>query len=478
MAKTNSKTAAFVWSSIEKFGNQGIQFVIGIVLARILSPRDYGLIGILLVFTSISQILIDSGFSKALIQKNKPSKSDISTVFSFNLGISIVLYLLIYLAAPSVASFYDEPQLILLLRVLSLIIISNALFAIPNTLLSIRLDFKSIAKINTVSIIISGIVAIILAYNNLGVWSLVCQYLLRSILMLIFFTLKNTWSYRLNFSKKSFDELFKFGSNLMVSSLLNVFVGKFSSIFIAKYMSTADLGYYTRGMQFPDVAIGTLGSVLDNVLLPALALDKDEITLKQNFHKVIALLNLITLPLAVLLAVLAEPLILLLLTEKWISIVPIIQIFCVSRFFNNLISVNVNVLYVLNKTNLVLKQHYYKIAVRILLIACALPLGLIYVALAEALTSFLHFIINAFYPGKFISYGIKRQLKQIFPYAIIALILFAGTTSILSYINSLYLQLVVGFTFCVGLYLILLKLFCKNDFLLGMSFVKRFKLQN
>ena len=473
MGTTNSKTGAFIWNGLEKFGTQAIQFVIGIILARILSPRDYGLVGILLVFTAIAQILIDSGFTKALIQKNNPSREDLSTVFTFNLVVSTGLYLLLFLSAPWIANFYEEPQLINLLRVLGLILISNALFAIPNTILSIQLDFRTIAAINTISIFISGIVAIVLAYNGFGVWSLILQYLLKSILTLVLFWFKKSSGYGLYFSKKSFKELFRFGSNLMLSSLLNVVVAKFSSIFIAKYISTKDLGYFTRGLQFPEVAIGTLGAILDTVLLPTLAADKDSSSLRPNIKKVFTILNLVTLPLSLILAIVAEPLILLLLTEKWIAIVPILQIFCISRYFNNFISVNVNIMYVLDKTDLVLKQHYYKIAIRIIFILCALPFGLIYIALAEALTSLAHFIINAYYPGRFIDYGISKQVRQLLPHLGIATILFFGISSIMPLIPSLFLQLCFG-TLC-GLfgYILLVKIGCKNDYQTGLEFGQR-----
>ncbi|TVZ13848.1 lipopolysaccharide biosynthesis protein [Maribacter sp. MAR_2009_72] len=461
---TKSKSAAFIWNSIEKFGNEGVQFCIGIILARILSPSDYGVVGILLVFTAIAQILIDSGFTKALIQKNDKSKDDISTVFTFNLVIASSIYIVLWFCAPYISSFYGEPSLVSLLRVLSLVLISNALFAIPNTLLSIDLDFKTIAKINSSAIILSGLFAIFLAYNGFGVWALVFQYLSRSVLMLLFFTISNTYKYRIYFSKSSFKNLFKFGSNLMVSNLLNVVVGKFSSLFIAKVVSTADLGFYTRGMQFPDVAIGTLGSVLDNVLLPSLAKNKDNKSLRSEFERVMKLLHLITLPITIILAVLAEPIVLLLLTDKWIAVVPILQLFCLSRYFNNLISVNINILYVLNKTNLVLRQHYIKIIIRVVLIIAALPFGIIYIAAAEAVTSIIHFIINAYYPGKFLGYGIKKQLSGLYTYLIIALVIFLALTYINSNINSLYFKIIFATLVGTLSFYSLAYLTKKNDF--------------
>lgn len=464
MAQTHSKSSAYFWTSLEKFGSQAVQFVIGIILARILSPRDYGVVGILLVFTAVAQILIDSGFTKALIQKNDKSKKDVSTVFTFNLIISITIYTILWFSAPVISEFYDEASLVPLLRVLSLVLISNALFAIPNTLLSIDLNFKTIAKINASAILLSGLFAVFLAYNDFGVWSLVLQYLSRSVLLLIFFTISNSYKYKIYFSKDSFNQLFKFGSNLMISNLLNVVVGKFSSLFIAKVVSTTDLGYYTRGMQFPDVAIGTLGAILDTVLLPSLAKNKDKTSLKSEFERVIVLLHLITLPITIILAVLAEPIVLLLLTKKWIAVVPILQIYCVSRYFNNLISINVNIMYVLNKTNLVLRQHYIKIALRVILIIIALPFGIVYIAAAEAITSIMHYLINAYYPGKFLNSGIKKQLIGLYPYLIISLILFITLTYLNTYITSLYIKIILTTFLGTALFYSLTFLVRRKDF--------------
>tara|TARA_R110002020_G_scaffold91560_2_gene222275 strand:+ start:6097 stop:7530 length:1434 start_codon:yes stop_codon:yes gene_type:complete len=419
MANTKSNYQAFYWNALERFGNQGIQFVIGIVLARILSPTDYGLVGLLLVFTAVAQIFIDSGFTKALIQRNDKSDDDLSTAFTSNLVIGLVIYVILWIAAPYIAAFYEEEVLKNLLRALSLILIINALFAIPNTVLTIDLEFKTIAKINSVAVLVSGIVAIILAMNGFGVWSLVLQYLLKAFITLILFTIKSPWKYRFYFSKSSFKTLFSFGSNLMASSLLNVIVSKFSSLFIAKVISTPDLGYYTRGIQFPDVAIGTLGSVLDTVLLPTLAKFKEPEKLKEQSKRVLELLSLLTIPITFLLAVLAEPIVLLLLTEKWINAVPILQLFCLSRFVTNLSSVNINLLYVINKPNLVLRQQYSKMAIRVALILIALPFGIVYIALAEVISSVIHFAINAYYPGKLLNFGLSSQLRIIGPYILI-----------------------------------------------------------
>lgn len=473
----NSKTnySSFYWNALEKFGIQALQFIIGITLARILSPNDYGLVGILLVFIAVSQIFVDSGFTKALIQRNDKSDIDLSTAFTFNLVISITFYFILWFTAPIISSFYNEEVLINLLRSLSLILIINAFFSIPNTILTINLNFKKIAQINFFAVLISGSISIYMAYNGYGVWSLVIQYLLRAGISLIFFTIASKWKFKLYFSKSSFKRLFSFGSNLLASSLLNVVVDKFSSLFIAKTISTQDLGFYTRGIQFPDIAIGTLGSVLDTVLLPTLTKTKELTVLRFQIDKMVRLLSLVTMPVVILLAVLSEPIIILLLTDKWLPVVPIMQFFCVSRFFTNLISVNTNVLYVLNKANLVLKQHYLKIAIRVGFILLALPYGIVYIAFAEMLSAVAHLIINTYYPGKFIKFGFKSQFSILFPHITIGTVLFV----ILFLFNTIFDNPIYKLLFVplggIVLYVLSIFIICRKDFNLLQEIVLSFK---
>lgn len=468
------KVLSFYWNFLEKFGSQVVRFALGVVLARILSPNDYGLIGLLVVFTSVAQIFVDSGFSKALMQRNDKNPEDVNTAFTFNLAVSLVIYLILFFTAPLISNFYNEPILIDLLRVLALTLIINALFTIPNTILAIDLNFKKIAIINFASILISGIIAVILALKGHGVWSLVYQYLIKSILSVFLFWSSKVWKPRLLFSVNSFRRLFKFGFNLTLSSLANVVVEKFSWLFIAKSFSTADLGYYNRGVQFPDIAIGTLGSVLDSVLLPNLAKTRDigNEALRLELSRILLFLNIITLPITILLAVLAEPVVVLLLTAKWIAAVPILQIFCFCRFFNNIDTINSNVLYVLDKSNLVLRQHYLKITIRIVLIIAALNFGILYVAFAELFSIIINFIIGAYYPGKLINYGIGKQLKIMLPYILIGVIVSLSVIFLRQFIQDALFQICILSTIGLLIYVLLIFVFKKSDFLQIIALIK------
>ena len=259
-----------IWSAVEKLSTQAVTFILGIVLARILSPSEYGILGILLVFTGISQIFIDSGFTAALVQNQKRTQKDISTVFFFNIGVSIFFFLLLFLFAPFIADFYNESSLKIYLRVIAISLIINSFFTIPATLLSIDLNFKALAKVNLSSTIISGLVAIYFAYNGYGIWALIIQTILKSVLMTGFIWFSIQWKPSYVFSKTSFKTMFSFGYNILLTSLLNKIVNDFSSLFIGKYISPKELGIYSRGLQFADFAFVTINGILNRVLFSCL----------------------------------------------------------------------------------------------------------------------------------------------------------------------------------------------------------------
>ncbi|GGW40903.1 lipopolysaccharide biosynthesis protein [Arenibacter certesii] len=448
------------WSAIERLSVQAVQFVIGIILARILTPKEYGIIGILLVFIVISNVFIDSGFTKALIQKQKRTEADISTVFWFNILISIICYLLLWISAPFIAEFYDLTDLTLLLRVISFSLIINALFTIPITLLTIDLDFKAISKINLIATIISGIIAVYFAYTGFGVWALVIQIMARSTFtaVLTWFLIK--WRPLFVFSKLSIKELFSYGSKLLASSLLNTTVNNFYALFIAKLISTKDLGFYTRGTQFSDMVFGILSAVLDSVLLPGLSTIQDQRELLIKYTRtIIKSTALFTIPIFLFLAILAEPLIKVLLTEKWLPAVPIMQIFCVARLVTVISGININLLYVIGRTDLALRQNYFKIVIRVVAFIIALKYGIYYIALAELISTFIHFFINSYYPGKIMNYGALNQIKDISKIIFISILIVLISFVLMQVIDNEILQLCIIPIIMIFLYISLIRWF-------------------
>lgn len=461
------------WSAIERLSVQAMQFVIGIVLARILTPEEYGIIGILVVFTAISQVFIDSGFTKALIQKKNRTANDISTVFLFNIGISSLFYIILWLGAPFIADFYNIQLLALLLRVLAFSLILNALFTVPVTLYTIDLNFKVLTKVNLAGSIVSGSIAIYMAYTGYGVWALVAQTLIKSAVTatLIWFGLK--WKPSWVFSKKSIKELFSFGSNILISSLLSVSVNKSYDLAIAKTSSTQDLGYYARGTQFSDMVYGIISSVFISVLLPGLSTVQDQIDLLvKHTRSILKAAALLVIPLFFFLAVVAEPLIRFLLTEKWLPAVPIMQIFCIARSITILSNINVNILYVVGKPNLALKQQYTKLSVRIVLLIIALKHGIIYIALAELASTIIHFFINTYYPGKIMKYGALQQIKDMFPILISGIVMVVAVFFGTYFLSNDLLKLCVAPFIALPIYFVLIRLFKVQELKMVLEKVK------
>ncbi|MFH6604956.1 lipopolysaccharide biosynthesis protein [Maribacter algicola] len=448
------------WSAIERISIQAVQFVIGIVLLRILSPPEFDIIAILLVFITISQVFIDSGFTKALIQKQNRTNDDISTVFIFNIVISLVCYALLWLVAPLIANFYQIEELVLLLRVLAISLIVNALFTVPVTLYTIELDFKVITKVNFLSSIISGAIAIYMAYVGFGVWALVAQTLIKSVLtaILIWFGLK--WKPNWVFSKGSLKELFSYGSNLLISSILNTSVNKLYELVIPKVTSPGNLGYYTSGTRITDFIFGIMNAVLERVLLPGLASLQDQIeTLVKHTRSIIRATALITVPIFIFLATVAEPLILILMTDKWLPAVPIMQIFCIARAITIISGINVNLLYVIGRTDLALRQQYAKLSIRVVLLIAALKYGILFIALAELASTTIHFFINTYYPGKIMKYGSLNQIKDMLPIIFSGLIMSLCVFLIIGRIENNLAKLCLAPVIAIPIYFTFIRLF-------------------
>ncbi|MEM1340052.1 MAG: lipopolysaccharide biosynthesis protein [Bacteroidota bacterium] len=448
------------WSAIERISIQIVQFAIGIILARILTPEEYGIIGILMVFIVVSEVFIESGFTQALIQKQDRTEADISTVFLFNVAISILCYGILWLVAPYISDFYKLEELTSLLRILALTLLLNALFAVPSTMFTIKLDFKSLAKFNLTAVLISGGIAIYLAVSGYGVWALVWQTIIRSGVKALLIWVFVKWRPKTIFSKSSFKKMFAFGSNVLLSSLLTSIVNNIYALLIAKFTTTQDLGYYTRGTQFTSFIQKIIKSMLGRVLLPGLSQVQDQReVLISYYRKIIRATSVIVVPVFLLLAIVAKPLILLLLTEKWLDAVPIMQIFCFARMITLISGVNVNLLYVIGRTDLSLRQLLVKLAVRIVFFIIALKYGIIYIALAELVSTIIHFYINTYYPGKIMSYGSFSQIKDIAPIGLSGVIMGGLAFGAIYFIESSLLKIIVATLVAVPTYIVFMRLF-------------------
>ncbi|RLL85904.1 lipopolysaccharide biosynthesis protein [Mesotoga sp. BH458_6_3_2_1] len=447
------------WSFSDLIANQGIQFIIQVILARMLLPEDFGLIGMITIFISLSTTFIDSGFSQALIREQDAKQEDFSTVFYFNLAMASALYLVLFLSAPVISDFFREPKLIQILRVLSLVLIINSFGIIQRVMLVRRIDFKTQTKISIVASVVSGAVAVALAYFGLGVWSLVIRTLTMQFLVALLLSISNKWKPSLVFSMTSFKKLFRFGSRLLASGLLNTIYVNIYYVIIGRFFSATELGYFTNGKKLEEVASHAVSTSLQRVSYPVLSsIQKDEHRLRNGFSKIIRTSTFINFPLMVFLAAIADPLISLIFGEKWLLSIPYFQILCFAGMLFPLHAINLNILQVKGRSDLFLKLEIIKKAstTAIIVIVLLLRLGIIGLLWGSVLSSYISYYINAVYSKKLISYSIKDQVKDILPSYILsfvmgALVLIVGLLMPGGDLVKLIVQVFVGFLTYVGL---------------------------
>ena len=405
-----------IWSSIERFSVQGIQFLIIIIMARLLSPNDYGLIGMLTVFISIAQSLIDSGFSQALIRKQNRTETDNSTVFYFNIGVGICIYLLFYLIAPLISQFYNTPELTAIMRVISLGIIFNSLAVVQRALLTIQINFKTQAKASLIAAIASGIIGITMAYKGFGVWSIVMLQLVNLSLNTILLWSFTGWHPTSKFSKDSFCELFAFGSKLLASGILDTLYRNIYLIAIGKLFTASRLGYYTRAQQFSDFPSSNLTGVLQRVTYPILCKIQDDTErLAQAYRKFLRISAFLIFPLMVGLSAVSEPFILLLLKEQWHFAAVILQIISFASMWYPIHAINLNLLQVKGRSDLFLRLEIIKKILGITILCVTVPIGLIAMCYGQIVSSLIALVINTYYTGKLINVGFIRQMKDLTP---------------------------------------------------------------
>ena len=445
-----SKTlSGFLWSAIERFSLQSVQFVINIIMARLLVPSDYGMIGMLAIFLQISQAFVDSGFTNALIQRKDRTETDFSTVFYFNILIALIFYGVLFISAPAIARFYDMPELINVTRIIAFTLIINSLSAVHRTILIIDVNFKTQSKISLSAALISGCLGIWMAYTGWGVWGLVWQTILNSILLTILFHYFVRWKPLLTFSVQSFKRLFSFGSKLLVSGMIHTIYKNLYTIVIGKRFSAVDLGYYTRAEQFAMFPSSNLNAIISRVIFPVLStIQDDDDELKTVYRKYICLSSYIIFPLMVGLSALAKPTIELLLTEKWSGVVILLQILCFDWMFDHLSMINLNLLYVKGRSDLALKLEIVKKTIATTILFISIPFGLIGMCCGRVLYSLIATYLNSRYTKSLIGLSFYDQMKDIFPYIILTFIMGISVYSIsffnLSNINHLIIGIIIG----------------------------------
>lgn len=383
--------AGFKWNAIGQFSTYAVNFVLGIIIARLLTPDDYGVIGMLAIFMAIAQLFVNSGFSNALIRKVDRTEVDCSTAFYFNIAVAILFYGVLFFTAPLIASFYNLPILTQVIRVLSLTLIINSLGIVPRALRSVVVDFKTQAYASVTAAVVSGLVGLYLAYSGYGVWALVWQYLVSSSVSVAVIWIMARWMPRWVYSWSSFKSMFSYGSKLMISGLLHTVYQHASSLIIGKFYTPAELGNYDRGNSIASLPSLRLSDVFHSVTFPVLAkLQNDDARLIHVYHKYVAMTSMVIFFMMTLLAVVAKPLVLLLLTENWIGAVPFLQVFCFAYMFDSICRLNNNMLFVKGWSNLFLKLEIIKKAIVTPFFLLAIPYG----PLAICFVAVVHTIVD------------------------------------------------------------------------------------
>ena len=422
----NKALKGVFWSFIESISNQLFVFVIGIIIARILSPKEFGLIGMVSVFMAISQTFIDSGFSQALIRKKNCNQTDYSTVFIFNLVVALFIYLLLFFGAGYISDYFKEPQLKEIVRVLAIGIIINAFILIQRTILTKEINFKLQTKISVLATILSGLLGVAMAYNNYGVWSLVIKSISGLFITALFFWAWNKWRPKLIFSIDSFKELFGFGSKLLIGGLLDTVFKNIYSIVIGKYFTAEQLGYYTRADQFQALPSQNITVIINRVSYPILStMQDDTAALKKAYKKMIITTMYITFLSMFLLAAIAEPLVHFLIGSKWHQTVIYLQLLCFTGIFFPLHVFNLNILKVNGRTHILLKLEIIKKILFVPIIILGVIYGIKTLIVGLIILNIVGYGLNSFFSGKFINYSMLQQIKDISPSLILAVIVCA-----------------------------------------------------
>ena len=417
MSELKEKTVKGVaWSAVERFSSQGITFVFNILIARILLPEDYGVVAMLGIFMAVAGTFIDSGFATALIRKPDRTEADFCTVFYFNIAVSTFFCLLLWLTAPLIASFYKIPLLVKVTRIVSLTLVINAFRAVQDVKLRIDMDFRTKAIISIICVVVCGAVGLYMAYNGYGVWALVVQNIVGNVLRTVLMWVLVRWHPRLIFSIKSFKDMFSFGSKLLGSALLDTVYNNIYTLVIGKVYSPASLGEYNRAESFASFPSSSLTSLLQGVTYPALSsIQNDEDRLLGAYRRLINVSTFVIFPAMIGLAAVADPLVRLILTEKWAGMIYLLQIICFALMWWPIHAINLNILLVKGHSDYFLKLEIIKKIVGTLILCATVPFGVVAMCYGNVASSLICVYINTYYNERLIKYGFVKQIRDMLP---------------------------------------------------------------
>lgn len=454
-----SKTVkGLVWSGIERLFGQVVTFVLALVLARLVTPADYGLLAIVMVFVTVTGLMVDAGFANALIRKVDSSDVDRSTVLYFNIAVSVGLYLILYFCSPFISSFYDNLELVPLIRIASVVVIVNSLSIVQQAILTSRVDFKKQTVISLVSSIVSGVVGVFLAYLGYGVWALVAQTIALAVIRTVMLWWVVRWRPLLVFSKDSFNDLFGYGSKLMISNLIIRGGKETIQLLLGKFYGTAGLGQYNYANKLGGFLPSTISTSIQRVLFPVFSqIQDDDQKLAENFRKSLVLTMTMIFPLMFGISSLAEPIIETLLTEEWLPTIPLLRVVAITMAVWPLLYFNINIFWVKKRSDLSLKLEIINLIFRLSIVLALFKIDILWVSIGLCIAEFLNFFVYAIFTGRINSYGLIGQLKDMsylfFSAAVSALVVFY---LVLPNIDNNILSVIIGFISIFVLYALLL----------------------
>lgn len=442
--KQKTKKGLF-WTLLEQFANYGLAFIVGIIMARLLSPSDYGITALPSIFLEVASVFINSGFTSAMIRKPELTNKDLSTTFIYASSVGIVCYFILFFSAPAIADFYDTPILVPLVRVTALTFLWNPLTTPQNVILRRKLDFKTLSRISVTTKLIGSIIGITLAFLGHGLWSLVAMNIASSLLNLVQLSMKVRWLPKYGWSKDSFRYLWGYGNKILGSALLDHLYKNIVPVFVGKFYSPADLGIYNRAIGYAKLPSSNITGVIQQVTFPVLSkMQDDNAALARNYRKMMRVTAFIIFPIMMLLSALARPLIIILVTEKWEASIILLQLMCFSMMWYPIHSMNLNLLQVKGRSDLFFRLEVVKKAIGIVALSITLPISLIAVVLGRWITNVLFLIVNTHYTGQIIGVTFMRQMQDLLPTMGIALMMWAIVFSLTFVISNYYIQAVVG----------------------------------
>lgn len=443
-----------IWSAIERFSVQIVQLVIQILIARVLTPSDFGVVGMLTIFIAIAQTFVDSGFSNALIRKSNRTEKDNCTVFYFNIVVGMFCYAFLFFSAPIIADFYETPILVPITRIVSLSILFSSLSIVQRAILTIKVDFKKQAIASFFATLFSGCVGLYCAHLGMGPWALAIQTTLNSFLTMILLWIVTGWRPSLLYSWKSFVEMFTFGGKLLLSGLLDTIYKNIYTLIIGKFYTSAELGHYTKANSLAQLPAFNFTRIIQRVTYPIMCqIRDDEDRYRRVFIQYLQMTVFVIFPVSIGLAAISRPLVAVLLTEKWLPCVPLLQFLCLNYVWHAVQALNLNILQVKGLSGIFLKIEIYKKIIGVIILIATIKYGVTIMCVGMVVNSVLGTLLDVIYSGRHLSITLLDECVYMFPTVICTIFMAASSLFCISLFENSWAQLIIGFIVAISAYI-------------------------